>query len=54
MQCFEIWLMSLHKENSQEHHLAIDEPHGSLFMYFRIFALLADYHVTVSHVTGIT
>jgi hypothetical protein len=31
-----------------------DEPHGSLFMYFRIFALLADYHVILSHVTGIT
>ena len=31
-----------------------DEPHGSLFVYFRIFARLADYHVIVSHVTSVT
>jgi len=31
-----------------------DEPHGSLFMYFRIFTPLADDHVITSHVTGIT
>ena len=31
-----------------------DEPHGSLFVYFRIFAPLADNHVITSHVTGIT
>jgi hypothetical protein len=31
-----------------------DEPHGSLFTYFHIFTLLADDHVIVSHVTGIT
>jgi hypothetical protein len=28
--------------------------HGSLFVYFRIFAPLADDHVITSHVTGIT
>ena len=32
----------------------VDEPHGSLFMYFRIFAPLADNHVIASHVTGVT
>jgi hypothetical protein len=32
----------------------VDEPHGSLFAYFRIFALLADNHMIMSHVTGIT
>ena len=32
----------------------VDEPHGSLFMYFRIFTPLADDHVIVSHVTGVT
>jgi hypothetical protein len=32
----------------------VDEPHGSLFAYFRIFAPLADNHVIASHVTGIT
>ena len=32
----------------------IDEPHGSLFAYFRIFTSLADDHVIMSHVTGIT
>ena len=31
-----------------------DEPHGSLFVYFRIFALLVDDHVIESHVTGVT
>jgi hypothetical protein len=31
-----------------------DEPHGSLFVYFHIFAPLADDHVIVSHVTGVT
>ena len=31
-----------------------DEPHGSLFTYFRIFAPLVDNHVIMSHVTGIT
>ena len=31
-----------------------DEPHGSLFVYFRIFAPLADYHVIASHVTSVT
>jgi hypothetical protein len=31
-----------------------DEPHGSLFMYFRIFALIMDHHMITSHVTGIT
>ena len=31
-----------------------DEPHGSLFAYFLIFAPLVDNHVIVSHVTGIT
>jgi hypothetical protein len=34
--------------------LPVDEPHGSLFAYFRIFALLADNHMIASHVTGIT
>jgi hypothetical protein len=33
---------------------SVDEPHGSLFMYFRIFAPLADYHVIASHVTSLT
>ena len=37
--------------NPNEHD---DEPHGSLFMYFRIFAPLADDHVIASHVTGVT
>jgi hypothetical protein len=32
----------------------VDEPHGSLFMYFRIFAPLADDHVIASHVTSVT
>jgi hypothetical protein len=32
----------------------IDEPHGSLFVYFRIFAPLADDHVIASHVTSVT
>jgi hypothetical protein len=31
-----------------------DEPHGSLFVYFRIFTLLADDHVIMSHVTSVT
>ena len=31
-----------------------DEPHGSLFMYFRIFTPLADYHMITSHVTSVT
>jgi hypothetical protein len=31
--------------------LADDEPHSSLFAYFRIFAPLVDNHVIVSHVT---
>ncbi|KIM71193.1 hypothetical protein PILCRDRAFT_17288 [Piloderma croceum F 1598] len=31
-----------------------DEPHGSLFVYFHIFAPLVDDHVITSHVTGIT
>jgi hypothetical protein len=31
-----------------------DEPHGSLFAYFRIFTPFADNHVIASHVTGIT
>jgi hypothetical protein len=34
--------------------LLVDEPHGSLFVYFCIFALLADSHMIMSHVTGIT
>jgi hypothetical protein len=32
----------------------VDEPHGSLFMYFRIFTPLADDHVFASHITGVT
>ena len=36
------------------HRSRVDEPHGSLFAYFRIFAPLADNHVIASHVTGIT
>ena len=31
-----------------------DEPHDSLFVYFRIFAPLVDNHVITSHVTGVT
>ena len=31
-----------------------DEPHGSLFVYFRIFTPLVDDHVIESHVTGVT
>jgi hypothetical protein len=31
-----------------------DEPHGSLFVYFRIFTPLADDHVIASHVTSVT
>jgi hypothetical protein len=31
-----------------------DEPHGSLFVYFRIFTPLAEDHAITSHVTGIT
>jgi hypothetical protein len=34
--------------------VSADEPLGSLFVYFHIFAPLADDHVIVSHVTGIT
>jgi hypothetical protein len=39
------------KKTSVDHN---DEPHGSLFVYFRIFAPLADDHVIVSHVTSVT
>jgi hypothetical protein len=35
-------------------YICVDEPHGSLFVYFRIFAPLTYDHVIVSHVTGIT
>jgi hypothetical protein len=31
-----------------------DELYGSLFVYFRIFAPLADNYVIASHVTGVT
>jgi len=34
--------------------ITVDEPHVSLFAYFRIFAPLADDHMIASHVTGIT
>jgi hypothetical protein len=34
--------------------MPVDEPHGSLFAYFRIFAPLADDHVIASHLTSIT
>jgi hypothetical protein len=40
--------------NSIPPHERGDEPHGSLFVHFRIFAPLADDHVIVSHVTGVT
>jgi hypothetical protein len=30
---------------------SVDEPYGSLFVYFRIFTPLADNHVITSHVT---
>jgi hypothetical protein len=32
----------------------VDEPHGSLFVYFRIFTLLVDDYMITSYVTGIT
>ena len=42
----EVWKSSSTADHS-------DEPHGSLFACFRIFAPLVDDHVIVAHVTGI-
>ena len=65
---FRLGHLKLHHQGHQDHGITIpcpvtkiiisgdtiDEPHGSLFVYFRIFAPLADDHVITSHVTGIT